>query len=204
MLVGLDFDNTIVCYDESVVMLSREIPDLPHDLPRTKVSLRDYLRAQGREEEWTAFQGVLYGPGMRHAEPYKYAIPVMRDIVEAGHQLVIVSHRSRRPYAGPPHDLHAAAVSWVADRLQRFGLFGDINASTSVYFLETRDAKVATIGKLGCSVFVDDLPEVLEAPGFPDSTAAVLFDPLGEFAKHPSRHMIRTWSQLPALLEELQ
>jgi hypothetical protein len=205
MLIGLDFDNTIVCYDRAIATLADEIPDLPEDLPRTKLYLRDHLRAAGREAEWTAFQGTLYGPGMCHAEPFEGAVQTLQQLATNGHRLVIVSHRSLRPYAGPPHDLHAAARGWVAERLQSAGLFGEGESYTvsPVNFLETRDAKVAAIAQLGCDVFVDDLPEVLDAPGFPASTAPVLFDPADELPQRAGRHQLRTWQQLPAVLAQL-
>jgi hypothetical protein len=204
MLIGLDFDNTIVCYDRAIAALADQIFDLPTDVPRTKLDLRDYLRAEGREPEWTAFQGALYGPGMRHAEPFNGAIQTLQTLQASGHRLVIVSHRSLRPYAGPPHDLHAAARGWVAERLQSQGLFEGDGEVPAVNFLETREAKVATIARLGCEVFVDDLPEVLHAPGFPVGTAGILFDPAQELPKEASRHHLSAWTQLPALLAQLQ
>ena len=62
MLIGLDFDNTIVCYDNAIRVLSQQIPNIPPDISRTKIGLRNYLREENRELEWTQFQGELYGP----------------------------------------------------------------------------------------------------------------------------------------------
>lgn len=199
MLIGLDFDNTIVCYDEAIATLAEEMFKLPPEAPRTKLGLRDHLRREGREPEWTAFQGELYGPGMRYAQPFDGAIETLQALASQGHQLVIVSHRSLRPYAGPPHNLHDAALSWVGTRLQEVGLFAD----NAVNFLETREAKVATIGRLACDVFLDDLPEVLEAPGFPKRTCGILFDPTGESIEKPGLQRITKWTQLPGMLAEL-
>ena len=204
MLIGLDFDNTIVCYDRAIATLAEEFPSLPADVPRTKLGLREHLRATGREAEWTAFQGTLYGPGMQHAEPFPGAIETMQALQTAGHRLVIVSHRSLRPYAGPPHDLHAAARGWVIERLQSAGLFCSDGKGSPINFLETREAKVATIAQLGCKVFVDDLPEVLEAPAFPAGTVGILFDPLQELAQPAIQHRVSAWNELPALLANLQ
>ena len=206
--IGLDFDNTIVCYDQAIAVLAEEMLALPPQLPRTKLALRDHLRAAGREAEWTAFQGALYGPGMVHAQPFEEAIETMQQLVVAGHDLVIVSHRSRRPYAGPAHDLHAAAREWLAQRLQPAGLFlgqePDPAGSSAVNFLETRDAKVARIAELGCQVFVDDLPEVLAAPDFPASSTGILFDPSGSTSAPQGQHRISAWKQLPDLLAQLR
>lgn len=199
MLIGLDFDNTIVCYDQAVALLAEELFALPADVPRTKLGLRNFLRSAGREPEWTAFQGELYGPGMRFAEPFDGAIATMQQLVAAGHELVVISHRSRRPYAGPPHDLHAAARGWVAERLQSTGLFGAAGDEACVHFLETRDQKVEMISHLDCEAFLDDLPEVLNAPGFPAAAAGILFDPAGVSVSYEESGSIRisSWVQLP-------
>jgi hypothetical protein len=199
--LGIDFDNTIVCYDSAIEVMAREMFDLPPEIPRTKLGIRDYLRAEGREPEWTAFQGELYGPGMRHAQPFEGAIETMLNLVNAGHELMIVSHRSRRPYAGEPHDLHAAARGWVAEQLQITGLFAE--DSGSVHFLETRQEKVARITELGCHAFLDDLPEVLSDPGFPASAVGILFDPSGGSAAPEGHRRISTWSALSEALAAL-
>jgi len=201
LIIGLDFDNTIVCYDQAIVKLSHSVNDLPLSISRTKLGLRDHLRAAGREAEWIAFQGILYGPGMEHAEPFEGALETMHKMVADGHRLVIISHRSRHPYAGPPHDLHAAARTWVAQRLQSLGLFSTaLNNATAVNFLETRDEKIEMIGKLECDLFVDDLPEVLDDIGFPADTKRLLFDPTEEHNASSNHNRISSWKQLPSFI----
>ena len=200
--LGLDFDNTIVCYDSAIAVLAEELVGLPAGVPRTKLGLRDFLRRSDREHEWTAFQGELYGPGMRYAHPFKGAIETMLQLVASGHELVIVSHRSRWPYAGEPHDLHAAARFWVAEWLQSAGLFAEDNGN--VNFLETRQEKVAQIAQLGCQAFLDDLPEVLEAPGFPENTAGILFDPSAKKPAPVGKQRISAWPELKAVVTALR
>jgi hypothetical protein len=199
--LGLDFDNTIVCYDAAIALLADELFDLPPEVPRTKLGLRDYLRGAGREPEWTAFQGELYGPGMRHAQPFEGAIETMLQLMVAGHKLVIVSHRTRRPYAGKPHDLHAAARGWVAERLQSKGLFAE--DSGSMNFLETRQEKVARITELGCQAFLDDLPEVLHTKDFPKDTVGILFDNNLRYFNAKNKYQISAWKQLPGIIAKL-
>lgn len=200
MRIGLDFDNTIACYDQAIALLVEELFELPTRLPRTKLALRDFLITEDREAEWTAFQGELYGPGMRYAQPFEGAISTMQHLVDQGHELVIVSHRSRRPYAGRPHDLHKAAKDWIKYHLQSTGLFSD--ESSIIDFLETREEKVARISELGCHAFVDDLPEVLQATGFPKRAIRVLFDP-SDSKKTPVRcHGITAWPELKNVLAE--
>lgn len=195
MLIGLDFDNTIVCYDKAIAQLAETLPDLPADLPRTKLALRDHLRRSNREPEWTALQGAIYGPGMTFAEPFPKALEVMQTLKDRGHFLCIVSHRSLRPYAGPAYDLHAAARDWVQERLGCTGLV----QNESAFFYETREQKIGAVCALGCEIFLDDLPEVLGDGHFPETCRAILFDP--EKSHMQSKHTrIADWSELPVMI----
>jgi len=51
MLIGIDFDNTIVCYTPAIEILADVVLDLPKSLTRTKDELRSFLRANMRESE---------------------------------------------------------------------------------------------------------------------------------------------------------
>ena len=53
MRIGVDFDNTIVCYDRLFHRLARERGLIPETVPQTKGAVRDYLRSIDREDDWT-------------------------------------------------------------------------------------------------------------------------------------------------------
>src|SRR4029079_9696971 len=61
MLIGLDFDNTIVRYDRLFHRLARKRGLIPDGIPVSKQAVRDHLRANGREADWTELQGMAYG-----------------------------------------------------------------------------------------------------------------------------------------------
>lgn len=198
MLIGLDFDNTIVCYDKSIARLADELLDLPPDIPRTKLALRSFFRQSNREVEWTAFQGKLYGPGMEYAEPFDQALETIQVLRDMGHKLCIVSHRSLKPYAGLAYDLHAAARGWVEMRLAREGLI----QNSTAYFYESQKEKISAVAALGCKAFLDDLPEVLGDQDFPKTCQAILFDPEGSYTRSNHKRISR-WADLPKLLARL-
>jgi len=198
LLIGLDFDNTIVCYDRPIERLADKLLQLPSGLPRTKLAIRDYLREGNREQEWTAFQGELYGPGMSYAQPFEHSVETMRALKTAGHSLCIVSHRSLRPYAGPAYDLHAAARAWIDKNLA-----SDLIVNSQAFFYETRDEKITAIGALECEIFLDDLPIVLGNEVFPNSCQPILFDPENFHAK-VNCVRITNWNQLPVMFSGLQ
>lgn len=201
MHIGLDFDNTIVCYDQAIARLADELFQLPEGVPRTKLGLRDFLRTEGREPEWTAFQGELYGPGMRYAQPFEGAVATMQQLTQEGHELTIVSHRSRFPYAGKRHDLHRAAQRWIATRLQPAGIF--MQHSNSVHFMQSKADKLVKIQDIDCGFFLDDLPEILEAPEFPSSTVGILFNPNNDDRKVARQPVISDWKHLIIKIAEI-
>ena len=76
--------------------------------------------------------------------------------------------------------MHAAARGFLmAHRLIGGGAGID---PACVYFELTKEAKVARAAQLGCDMFIDDLPEILALPGFPEGMCKILFDPDGQFA----------------------
>jgi len=176
MLIGIDFDNTIVCYDEAFHEAALEQGLIPEGLTKTKLAVRDFLRRQGREDEWTALQGSAYGPQIGKARPFPGARDFFAALGRHGVPVRIVSHKTRRPYLGPPHDLHRAAAGWLALN----GFFepdGCALTPGDVFFELTKQDKVRRIRELGCSHFIDDLPEFLEELAGIPGLIRVLFDP---------------------------
>lgn len=170
MRIGVDFDNTIVCYDTVFHETALKHGLIPHDCGVSKTEVRDFLRADGREDDWTVLQGVVYSDGMGLARPFTGAIEFLLN-PPGGHEAIVVSHRTRRPYRGDA-DLHTAAKSWLAQH----GLGGFL-AKGQVHFEETREAKFSKIAALGCDLFIDDLPEFLTDAAFPKDVDRILFDP---------------------------
>lgn len=180
MHIGVDFDNTLACYDGVFHAVAVERGLIPAEIATDKTSVRDHLRAKGQDPVFTELQGHVYGPGMAHVALYPGAMETLRGFAAAGHKLFVVSHKTRRPFAGPPHDLHEWAWSFLRAR----GLIGAPDApfdAGNVYFELTKEEKIARAATLGCEMFIDDLPEILAMPGFPAGTRRILFDPEGNY-----------------------
>jgi hypothetical protein len=194
MLIGLDFDNTIVNYDDVFHLVAREGGHIPEDVPRNKVSVRDHLRKIGKEPVWTEMQGYVYGARMSDASAYPGALEFMRWARGAGHDLVIVSHKTRYPYLGEKYDLHQSARTWVEQVLcaeDGSPLF----EAGNMFFELTKEKKLARIAERGCDVFLDDLPEILLAPDFPKQVQPLLFDPEGHHSKVEVLRSVGSWDK---------
>lgn len=174
MRIGLDFDNTIVCYDGIFHKVALEQGLIPEELPVSKDKVRDHLRVTGREAAWTLMQGSVYGERMREAAAFPGVLDFLRMARASGSEVCIISHRTRVPFLGPEYDLHAAATRWMEEH----GFFDPECGGLSrdmVYLELTRDAKLKRIAEMGCHLFMDDLPEVLAEPCFPEGVERFLF-----------------------------
>jgi hypothetical protein len=181
MRIGIDFDNTIACYDGVFHTAALERGLIPADLGRDKNSVRDHLNGSGRKDDFTELQGYVYGARMDLVSPYPGFADFVAAASQAGHELFVVSHKTRHPILGPQHDMHAAARGFLTDR----GLMGAATEQidpANVFFELTKDDKVARARQLACDIFIDDLPEILGMAGFPDGMRKILFDPENQFA----------------------
>lgn len=175
MLIGVDLDNTIACCDHLFHRAAVEKGFLGPGVGQAKDAVRDYLRECGKEQAWIELQGYVYGALMPDAEPFPGAVAFFAACKQADIPLCIVSHRTMYPYLGERYDLHQAARDWLEKR----GFCGPETGLTNAQvFLElTKQDKLQRIAQLGCTHFIDDLPEFLTLPEFPPRVDRILFDP---------------------------
>jgi hypothetical protein len=199
MRIGIDFDNTIVCYDDVFHKAALEKGLIPAHVPQNKGAVRDYLRTIGREDDWTALQGYIYGARMDLAQPFPGVFEFMRRVLGAGIDVCIISHKTRTPYLGPSYDLHAAAYAW----LESHDLFRSTGVGldrSRVFFELTKQDKLRRIASERRAVFIDDLPELLSEPEFPANVRRVLFDPGQKEADVAGLERVPSWDAISTLL----
>ena len=71
---------------------------------------------------------------------------------------------------------------------------------SDVFFELTIEDKLARIEAEKCTVFLDDLPEILNHPKFPKNVRRLLFDPQDIHMSQRHLERIRDWRELPSLL----
>ncbi len=192
MILGLDLDNTIICYDGLFHQRGVELGCIPSDLAEDKETVSEYLKTHGMNDVWTRMQAEIYGPELHRAQPYPGAREFAEQAAASGVEVHIISHKTQFAAADPDTDLRECAGKWL--RAQRFT--GANSSVKEVYFAETRREKVARIAAVGCTHFVDDLPEVFDEPGFPSGTLRFLFDPQNRAASWKGGERIGSWEEL--------
>jgi len=197
MVLGLDFDNTIIKYDELFYKIAYEKELIPADLPKEKNAIRNYLRQNNIEDEWTIIQGEVYGERIREAVPFEGMLETLQALTVKPIPINIISHKTRSPYLGPKKDLHAAALNWI--KMNHFFDRNGLNLKEDQVFFElTKEKKIDRIMEAGCTHYVDDLPEILEM--IPDTVIKILFAPNGVEIKKENWIIINSWKELPTIL----
>lgn len=186
MRIGVDFDNTLVSYDDIFHRVALEQGAIPASVPRSKLAVRDFLRREGREAVWTEMQGTVYGARMDEVQPYPGALEFLTWARASGIEACIISHKTRHPFLGPKHDLHAAAQRWVDTHVPGIPAFFEL----------TQEEKLARIRACACEHYIDDLPEILLAKGFPGGVQRILFDPDGHHALIDGVFRMRSWVEI--------
>ncbi|ACS78628.1 hypothetical protein [Maridesulfovibrio salexigens] len=174
MLIGIDLDNTIIRYDNSLYGIAVERGFIPKDTPRIKRVIRDKVRSAYGDIEWQKLQIAIYGTHMSRAELMPGVWNFLEGLKEREIKFQIISHKTRYPnYGESKVDLRAAAIEF----LRQHNFFSESGlglTADDVFFLPTRADKIATINRLQCFLFIDDLKELYLEPDFPQQTAKIL------------------------------
>lgn len=197
MRIGIDFDNTIACYDGVFHKAALERGLITSDLGSSKNAVRDFLNGTGRKDDFTELQGYVYGSRMQLVSPYPGFAEFVKQAIAAGHELFVVSHKTKHPMLGPRHDMHAAARGFL-DAQKLVGADG-ISADR-VFFELTKEEKTARAHGLEVDVFIDDLPEILKMMTASKALRGILFDPEDQFRDDATFERYTGWSALSATL----
>lgn len=201
LTIGVDFDNTLVCYDEVFHRIALENQLIAPDTPMRKQNIRDQIRNQGQENQWTEMQGYVYGERIKDAPPFPGVIDFFRLCQKARHRVFIISHKTKHPFIGPAYDLHKGALDWLD---QTFAIAnGAFGIRKEHIFLEsTKQKKSERIALCHCDIFIDDLPEFLLDSYFPNTAKRILFDPHNECLDFQRFHLAGDWRKITHYFEQ--
>ena len=176
MRIGLDLDNTIVCYDDVFQLIAKDLGLVSETWTGDKAQVRSEIRSRpGGELVWQRLQGQAYGKYMHRATLFPGVGNFLIRTKVRGDKIFIVSHKTEFGH----HDseqipLSREALYWMRSH-RFFDQTGFGLSEEDVFFEPSRKAKVRKIAELDCDLFIDDLREVFAEPSFPDSTKKILF-----------------------------
>jgi hypothetical protein len=194
MRIGIDFDNTLIRYDDVFRQVAQQRGLVAPDFPGSKQKIRDAIRCQHDGElKWQALQGYVYGKGIGGATLFPGVADFLRRARALDDTVMIVSHKTEHGHFDPDKvNLREAAMGWMEGQ----GFFTDRGFSMSpshVHFASSRPEKLARIAELKCDIFVDDLAEVLVDANFPGFVRRILFSERAEVPSGAPYQVCRDW-----------
>ena len=170
--IGIDLDNTLASYEVSLGHIADSLGVSSEG--HSKRALRDAIRVQGGDELWQLVQAQIYGPRMHEAVLARGALDFIRMCRQQNIRIWIISHKTEFSPVDPQRTpLRAKALEW----LETQGVLTTGVAAADVFFESTRAAKLERIGICEPDIFIDDLAEVLDDPGFPPAVKKIHFCP---------------------------
>tara|TARA_Y100001954_G_scaffold234854_1_gene291249 strand:+ start:3075 stop:3698 length:624 start_codon:yes stop_codon:yes gene_type:complete len=198
-ILGLDFDNTLVTYDDLFYRTAFSKGLIEESTPANKKIIRDRLRSKKMDNEFTLLQGEVYGSRITEASPSEGMLEALINIKRSGIKLCIISHKTQYPYKGEKYDLHKAALRWLKKN-KFFDSEGLGMERSEIYFQATKEEKVKRIEELGCDYYIDDLVEILEMIN--SKTKKILYDPKNgtNSEKYSDIIKVRSWSEIEKIM----
>ena len=156
MLIGIDFDNTIACYDKVFRKVAKNQKIVNKNWIGKKTDLKKLiLKSKGGKELWMKIQGMVYGQYMKNAEIMDGFENFLTISKHLNIDICIISHKTKYGHFDKKKiEFRKEALKWIKKN--------KILDANKVYFADTREEKISLINDLNCDIFIDDLIEVLD------------------------------------------
>ena len=195
--VGVDFDNTLVSYDNLIHRVAAERGLIGPQSGLTKKRIRDSIRKLPEGEiKWQKLQALVYGPRIGEAAPAPGSVEFLEECSRNGVKVKIISHKTEfANYDETGTNLRCAALSWLNQHCYfdspSHGLSRD-----DVYFEATRKGKLDRISQLECTHFIDDLEETFLEESFPLRVLKILYSTQVSVPKPADVHLAGDWRRI--------
>ena len=198
--LGLDFDNTLIDYDEVFFKLALKKNLIPPTINKDKKSVRKFFIDNNIEDEFITLQGEVYGLKVLEAKQSFGMFEALRSLKNDNFELIIVSHKTKYPYSGDKYNLHKAASNWLEVN-KFFDEDGLAMKRENVYFELTKEAKISRIEQLNISLYIDDLQSILQM--IKPSIKRILYSPNCKEKIDKDFYLLKNWENLKLLIKEI-
>jgi hypothetical protein len=190
MIVGFDFDNTIVNYDNVFFKIALKKKFISKNISKNKSAIKEHFFKRGKIKNWKILQSEVYGKQIFQAKPYKGFLKILKKLLYKKIEVKIISHKTLHPYYGEKINLHDLSKKWIKKNIKI-----ELRKKIKVYFEKTEKKKIQRIKKAKCDFFVDDLESILKQ--LPSKTKKILFSPKKKSAKSNAKFIIiGSWHEL--------
>lgn len=196
-VIGIDFDNTLICYDEVFHSMAVREGWISPVVASQKTVIRDAIRSSpGGDSRWQQLQALTYGVAIEKARLYDGIPSFFHACKKNGTPVFIVSHKTETAWLNEqPIQLRQQALHWM----RGMGFFSPDGFGLKleqVFFESSRSEKISRIRALECTHFIDDLAEVFAEPDFPSSVVKILFAPKANTQGPSDVRTFQSWVEI--------
>ena len=197
--IGIDFDNTMACYDQAFAEVAALMGFQSSHEVATKVKVKQIIQnSPSGDLLWQRLQGQVYGRYMLLAKVFAGLHEFIYLAKMRGHEVFVVSHKTEFGHFDEEQvSLRGQAMLWL-EKNNFFHANQLYLKKENVFFESTREEKIKRIKVLGCTHFIDDLPEVFAEPKFADHIQKILFSPSGSFGGDALIRVASSWRNITA------
>jgi len=196
-IIGMDFDNTIIIYDEFIHRAAVQRGLIAPNIEKSKKHIRDSIRhLPGGEIEWQRLQANVYAFGIAEAQLANGVEEFFKLCSQHGNKVYIVSHKTEfAKFDETGTSLRMAAVNWMKSN-RIFATDGLGLSERNVYFESTRAEKIERLMTLRCTHFIDDLEETFLEGCFPTNVEKILYSPHMLHSSIPTIRVFSSWKEI--------
>lgn len=160
--LGIDLDNTIICYDELIYKLAKNKfskLNLNKNL-KSKNIIKSEIINKYNNEEWTKLQGLIFSEKLKYAslfDDFYNAIEELKNYYD----IYIISHKTKYPSIGKKINLRNASKKFLKNNNISY-CKNELIKSENIFFANTKKEKIEIIKKNKIDIFIDDLDEILK------------------------------------------
>ena len=174
MRIGIDIDNTIICYDRVFAHVAISQGFSVHS-DASKNEVKKWFHERDMQQGFTLLQGEVYGKFIDLASLFDGVLAFIDVAKRADCHLFLVSHKTRYPLVGEKFDLHKSASRFLIDN-KVISQYNDVGIHpNNVFFEPTLAGKIHRIAALNLDFFIDDLLQVFQHSNFPKKTKFMHF-----------------------------
>ena len=196
-IVGVDFDNTLVSYDDIIHKVAVQQGLITSGMKKSKKDIRDRIRQlPDGEMKWQRLQAIVYGSRMEEARLIDGVQTFFEFCKLYKVRVYIISHKTEfAKFDETRTNLRAATLTWM--RINSFFEADGFGLSQeNVYFESTRREKIERIKHLRCTHFIDDLEETFLENSFPTNVEKILYAPHMQHSSLPGVRVFTTWEEI--------
>ena len=191
MRVGIDIDNTLICYDKASSLAKKTGFDVPSSA--SKQETKAWFHKHGYMKNLQFFK-VRFMENSSFWRTYlRRCAHFIADAIRQGHQLYLVSHKTKYPIKGHQVDLHEAAINFLSEQNIVCNQKPNTVPLNHVYFAQTLESKVQKIADLNLDFFIDDLLVVLTHEKFPETSRPIWFSSEKTCNNNPQIQRCESW-----------